>query len=96
MATLARAFLLIAFLGLLLVVPRWTLTHPNRQALEDLRADVERMKAEVAEIEMENSRRVDKILALTNSPHARSSRAVAAYGLARPDEIVIRFDEAPE
>lgn len=96
MAILARAFAIIAFLTLLLIVPRWTLTHPNRAALIALRADVVRMKADVADIEMENSRHVDRILALTNSPQARSVRAVTAYGLVRPDEIVIRFEETAE
>lgn len=93
MDIIARAFLWLLLGVLLLAVPRWTKTHPNLDELERLQADVESLHQQVRNLEMENSRMVDRIVALGKSPDARASRAISAYNLIEPNEIMLRFSE---
>jgi|SRR5690554_7647301 len=93
MDIIARAFLWFSLVVLLLAVPRWTRTHANLDELERLRADVASLQEQRNSLEMENSRLVDRIVALGKSPDARASRAISAYNLLTPREILIRFDE---
>lgn len=93
MDIIARAFLWFFLAALLLVVPRWTRTHSNLDELERLKTDVASLQAQRHSLEMENSRMVDRIVALGKSPDARASSAVSAYNLLSPREVLIRFDE---
>lgn len=93
MDLLARSILWLVLIALLLAVPRWTRTHENTRELERLRVDLVEIQSSVRDLEMENSRLVDRIVAIGNSPDARASRAINAYHLLGPREIVLRFDE---
>lgn len=93
MDNLARIILWTILVILMLWVPRWTSTHKNVDDLQRLRADLQDLQYEVRDLKMQNSRLVDRIVAVGKSPEARATRAIVDYNLLGPRDIVLRFNE---
>lgn len=93
MELVARAFLWVILLALLIAIPRWTRTHDNITELARLKEDVERLQEEKYTLEMDNARIADHIVALGHSSNARIQRAIQRFDLIRSDELLLRFDE---
>lgn len=93
MDNLARILLWTILVILMLWVPRWTSTHKNVHDLNRLRSDLQDLQYEVRDLKMQNSRLVDRIVAVGKSPEARATRAIVDYNLLGPRDIVLRFNE---
>lgn len=93
MELVARAFLWVILVGLLIAIPRWTRTHDNITELARLKEDVERLQDQKYALEMDNARIADHIVALGHSSNARIHRAIQRFDLLRSDELLLRFDE---
>ncbi len=71
------------------------LDHPGREKVTHLRSELEALRSDNEQIAKENRELRRRIRALRNDARALRRRARIAGGLARPDELIVQF-ENPE
>lgn len=71
----------------------YTLTHQDRQEVERLRAEHKRLEAQNVQLEQRNEDLKDQIVALREDPRLAERKARAVGNLARPNELIFRFEK---
>lgn len=76
----------------------YTLTHPNREEVGRLRGELDNLEARNESMRVQNQGLERKILALRDDPRLAERRARESAGLAKPHELIFKFDrpEAPK
>ncbi len=71
-------------------------THPNRGRLERLRGEHRQLERKNDRLAEKNDELRREIVAMREDPRLAERRARARGGLARPDELIVQFDEPAE
>jgi cell division protein FtsB len=76
----------------------YTLTHPNRDEVGRLRGELSQLESRNESMRVQNQGLERKILALRDDPRLAERRARESAGLAKPHELIFKFDtpEAPQ
>lgn len=74
----------------------YVLTHPNRAEVDRLRGELDQLEARNDALRASNTELEREVVALRDDPRLAERRARSAAGLAKPDELIFKFERPGE
>ena len=90
--TVKHLTLTLLVLTLISSIAYYTLTHPNRDEVGRLRGELGQLEQRNADLARENHALERSVLALRDDPRLAERRARSSSGLAKPDELIFKFE----
>lgn len=87
--------LTLVVLAVISSIAYYTLTHPNRGEVDRLNGELSQLEAQNDSLRDANKELEREVIALREDPRLAERRAREVAGLARPDELIFKF-EKPE
>lgn len=91
-----RLAALLLFVAAVCGLGYYVFSHPGLDQLEELEGELAELEAQNEKLADRNAQLEREILALRDDPRLAERRARESVGLARPDELLVQFDEAEE
>ena len=88
-----QMWMTLAALMLISSIAYFTLTHPNHAEVERLRHELELLESKNDAMRAQNADLERKIIALRDDPRLAERRAREAGGLAKPHELIYKFED---
>ncbi len=86
-----QLLLLFLFVGIVVSLAYFTLTHPSRDQATRLETDLVGLRAKNDKLAGENTRLERRVMALRDDPRLAERKARETSGLVRPDELIFQF-----